>query len=588
MAQAILNRRILLGRAPLVLPAMLLLLAFFVLPLLDNGMRSITDEHGAGFTLARYGRMSSLLHLVYLRSIAYTLSLSGVVTFICILVGYPVAYYLVRYAGRCSSLVVFLLIAPLLTSIIMRTSGWQVLFARRGLINTLLVKDFGLLDQPLKILDTPGIVVAALVHVLVPFMVLSIASVLQGVDRRLEESAQLLGAGRLRTFFEVTLPLSLDGIGTGSILVFMIANGSFVTLVLLGGGLQTLPLLIYEQFNTTRDFAMASTMSTVLLVVALVCLFLQLRMVRRGGADEARLARIDTRVRARLPVSHGLVCLFFLFMTLPIAIVVVASFTDASFVAFPIDKWSLRWFRRVFEYQPYLESARVSFEIAFGATAISAKALGSDASGLACSTSAWASAAMTYLLSPLSMPMIVIGFAALFFLSRIGIGVSFTALLIAHSTVCLPCDGTDGHAVLYRGTDSEGLEEAAALLGANPLQVFWHVILPLIRPGVVAGSLFSFLVSFDNLPISYFFGSPDTLTLPVVMLSYMEHQFDPSIAALSTLQLLFALICLVVVDRLRRGIENTSRQGELPWPCIGHETHRPGWTRVGTSSRLSG
>jgi putative spermidine/putrescine transport system permease protein len=280
MGQPTLNRRILLGRTVLVLPAMLLLLAFFVLPLLDNGMRSITEDHGAGFTLARYGRM--LTDSFYLESIAYTLSLSGVVTLVCVLVGYPVAYYLVRYAGRWSSLVVFLLIAPLLTSIIMRTYGWQVLFARRGLINTLLVRDFGLLDQPLKILDTPGIVVAALVHVLVPFMVLSIASVLQGVDRRLEESAQLLGAGRLRTFLEVTLPLSLDGIGTGSILVFMIANGSFVTLVLLGGGLQTLPLLIYEQFNTTRDFAMASTMSTVLLVVALVCLFLQLRMVRRG------------------------------------------------------------------------------------------------------------------------------------------------------------------------------------------------------------------------------------------------------------------------------------------------------------------
>jgi putative spermidine/putrescine transport system permease protein len=160
---------------------------------------------------------------------------------------------------------------------------------------------------------------------------------------------------------------------------------------------------------------------------------------------------------------------------------------------------------------------------------------------------------MTYLLSPLSMPMIVIGFAALFFLSRVGIGVSFTALLIAHTTVCLPYV-VRTVAATYRGTD-RGLEEAAALLGANPLQVFWHVILPLIRPGIVAGSLFSFLVSFDNLPISYFFGSPDTLTLPVVMLSYMEHQFDPSIAALSTLQLLFAVICLVVVDRLY-GIEN--------------------------------
>jgi putative spermidine/putrescine transport system permease protein len=128
--------------------------------------------------------------------------------------------------------------------------------------------------------------VAALVHVLVPFMVLSIASVLQGIDRRLEESAEILGASGWRAFLEITLPLSMDGIGTGSILVFMVANGSFVTLLMLGGGLQTLPLLIYQQFNTTRDFGMVGTLSSLLLVIALICLWLQLRLVRRqGGAS---------------------------------------------------------------------------------------------------------------------------------------------------------------------------------------------------------------------------------------------------------------------------------------------------------------
>jgi putative spermidine/putrescine transport system permease protein len=242
------------------------------------------------------------------------------------------------------------------------------------------------------------------------------------------------------------------------------------------------------------------------------------------------------------------VLIFFVFMTLPIGIVVVASFTDASFVTFPITGWSLRWFWRIFEYQPYMDSMLVSLEVAFGATVISCLIGVPAAISLARSSSALANAIMTYLLSPLSMPMIVIGFAALFFLSRIGVGVSFTALLIAHTTVCLPYI-LRTVAATYRGT-ARSHEEAAALLGANPLQVFWHVILPLIRPGIVAGSLFSFLVSFDNLPISYFFGQPGTLTLPVVMLSYMEHQFDPSIAALSTLQLLLAIVCLIAVDRL--------------------------------------
>jgi putative spermidine/putrescine transport system permease protein len=272
-----------LRRGLLVLPAVLFLIAFFVLPLVDNGLRSVISPETGKITLVRYVQL--LTDPFYLRVIAETLILSTFVTIICILIGYPVAYHLVRYSGRWSGLIIFLLIAPLLTSIIMRTYGWQVLFARRGLVNTLLVQDLGILGQPIRILNTPEIVVIGLVHVLVPFMVLSIASALQGIDRRLEESAQLLGANRLRTFWEVTLPLSFEGISTGSILVFMIANGSFVTLVLLGGGLKTLPLLIFQQFNTTRDFGMASAMSTVLLVVALACLYVQLRLVRRGGTS---------------------------------------------------------------------------------------------------------------------------------------------------------------------------------------------------------------------------------------------------------------------------------------------------------------
>jgi putative spermidine/putrescine transport system permease protein len=265
----------------LVLPAVLFLVAFFVLPLLGNGARSIAGNDG-GFTISRYVLL--LADGFYLRIAAETLVLSAGVTSICVVIGYPAAYFLVRRSGRWAGLIIFLLIAPLLTSIIMRTFGWQVLFARRGLVNNLLVDHLGLIATPLRFTNSPGIAVAALVHVLVPFMVLSIGTVLQSVDPRLEESAKILGAGRFRTLWEVTLPLSLDGVGTGAILVFMMANGSFVTLVLLGGGLQTLPLMIYQQFNTTRDFGMASAMSTVLLVIAVVCLFLQLRLVRRRGS----------------------------------------------------------------------------------------------------------------------------------------------------------------------------------------------------------------------------------------------------------------------------------------------------------------
>jgi len=267
------------------LPAVLFLLGFFVVPLVGVALRSLEPSfNGAeAGVLAQYERL--LLDSFYLGATAQTVLLSAAVTLICVVVGYPVAYFLVRHSGRYYELIVFLLLAPLLTSIIMRTFGWRVLFARRGLVNEALLS-LGLIDRPILLLNSPGAVVVGLVHVLIPFMVLAIAAVLQGIDRRLEESARIAGATRMQTFWRVTLPLSIDGVGTGAILVFMLATGSFVTILLLGGGgLQTLPLLIYQQFNVTRDFAFAAAMSNVLLVLAILSLFAQLRLVRRRGLD---------------------------------------------------------------------------------------------------------------------------------------------------------------------------------------------------------------------------------------------------------------------------------------------------------------
>ncbi|MER5173046.1 ABC transporter permease [Thioclava kandeliae] len=243
---------------------------------------------------------------------------------------------------------------------------------------------------------------------------------------------------------------------------------------------------------------------------------------------------------------------FFIFMNLPIAVVVVVSFTSAGYASFPIPGWSLKWFARIFEYTPFIDSLWVSLELAVVAT-IASCFLGIPAAlWLSRARSGWATAVTTFLLSPLSMPMIVIGFASLFFLSWLGLGISFTSLAIVHTVICLPYVIRTVTAV-YRAVPP-AYEEAALILGASRLTTFREVTLPLIRPGIAAGCLFSFLTSFDNLPVSYFFGSAQTNTLPVVMLAYMEHQFDPSIAALSTLQLALAVVALVVADRLY-GIE---------------------------------
>ena len=262
-------------------PVLVFLAVFFLVPLGANLLRS--------FNVLDKTATSPFFYYIKLFADSYyrgvfleTFKVSFLTTLICLFVSYPVSYFMVRHAGRWNGLIVFCLIAPLLTSIIMRTFGWNVLFARRGVFNTLLVGT--LIDKPIDILNDQVMVYIGLVHVLVPFMVLSITAVLQTVDVRLEESARILGATGWQAFRRITLPLSLDGVATGCILVFVLTNGSFLTMLLLGGGkVTTLSLLIYQQFNLTQDVGFAAAMGNVLLLSALICLALQARFVRRKG-----------------------------------------------------------------------------------------------------------------------------------------------------------------------------------------------------------------------------------------------------------------------------------------------------------------
>jgi putative spermidine/putrescine transport system permease protein len=242
------------------------------------------------------------------------------------------------------------------------------------------------------------------------------------------------------------------------------------------------------------------------------------------------------------------VVLFFLFLLAPIMIVVIVSFTAQSYITFPIEGFSIRWFVAAYSYPAFINAFVVSLEIAF-LSAITALVLGVPAAlALARGRSAMSQLLMTALLSPLAMPLVVLGFALLFYLSALGIGVSFLALLIAHTVVSLPYV-VRTVAAQYRSL-SLNQEEAALVLGASRLQVFWEVTFPRILPGMFAGALLAILISIDNLPVSYFFGSPRTNTLPVVVLSYLQNQFDPSVAAVSTIQLGFAIVALGAVQLL--------------------------------------
>lgn len=273
-------------RVLLLLPALLFLLIFLGAPLAQNALRSmgISDIPGteSAFTWRYYEKLFTDPY--YINVTWTTLKVAAITTLISLLVGYPVAYFMVRHAGRWAVPLLFVLVWPLLTSIIMRTFGWRVLFARHGFVSEAL-QTAGVIEGPLNVLGTAFIVYLGMVHVAAPFMILSILPVLRGVDTRLEESARILGAGAWSTFLRVTVPLSIEGVITGCVLVFMVAVGSFMTMLLLGdGAVQTLPLLIFQQFNQSQDMGFASAMGNLLLLVVLICLYFQARSTNGSAA----------------------------------------------------------------------------------------------------------------------------------------------------------------------------------------------------------------------------------------------------------------------------------------------------------------
>lgn len=221
----------------------------------------------------------------YYRNIIFrTLKISFLTAFFSLLLGYPLALFLARTRSAWRGVLMFLVIAPLMSGVIVRTYGWIVLLGSEGAVNRLLLST-GLIEQPLTILHTETAVLIALVHILMPYMVFPLFSSLSSQDPDVERAASTLGAGRIRTFFEVTLPLSRAGITMGSALVFTLAAGAVVTPALLGGReVKMLGQQIYELVLSILNWPLASAVASILVICQFFIIALYFRAGRRRGA----------------------------------------------------------------------------------------------------------------------------------------------------------------------------------------------------------------------------------------------------------------------------------------------------------------
>lgn len=216
------------------------------------------------------------------RVLGNTLLLGVQVTVLALLIGYPLAYLYSVSSRRMQQLLIFLILLPLLTSAVVRTFAWIVILGRQGIINSALL-DLGWIDAPLKLLYTPGAVTVALAQIEMALMVLPLITALGNIDPNLTHASRALGAGRWRTFFQVTLPLSMPGLLAGCLLVFAAAVSAFVTQTLVGGGQQLfMPYYMYQQAVQANNYPFAATIAMALLVSVLVIVTLVNLIGRRS------------------------------------------------------------------------------------------------------------------------------------------------------------------------------------------------------------------------------------------------------------------------------------------------------------------
>jgi putative spermidine/putrescine transport system permease protein len=207
---------------------------------------------------------------VMLQAIFATNWISLLVTTSVLLLGYPIAYYLANRRGLRFTLVVFCIIVPYFTSIIVRTYSWMVLLGRTGLINQSL-RDLGLIDAPLPLLYNKTGIVIGMTYVLLPYMVLTLFAAMKSIDRNLLLAARGMGAGGAMIFWRVYLPLSLHGVISGALIVFILSIGFFITPALMGGPSDVMvAMLIERSVEITLDWPTAAVMSLFLLAVTLI------------------------------------------------------------------------------------------------------------------------------------------------------------------------------------------------------------------------------------------------------------------------------------------------------------------------------
>ncbi|MFM8266888.1 MAG: ABC transporter permease subunit [Ilumatobacteraceae bacterium] len=507
-------------------------------------------------------------------------------TFLCAVVAFPIAYLLATRVRRGKGIVLALLAVPFFTNFLIRTLAWRIVLAPKGLISNTLVS-WGVIAERLAVLDTRLGVQIGVVYNYLPLMVFPLFVALDRLDPVLREASKDLFAGRLRTFVQVTLPLSAPGIIAGVVLVFVPLAGDYITANVLGGADGNMPgNLVATQFLQSQNPPLGAAIAVILVASILAVLaigFVVARVLRAAASFDRRIGAVlglgvalgsglfmlrpslsslvaVVLAIAVLVVGVGIVAVLpergttsalwaasgavIAFLYLPLVFVVAHSFNNNK----ALEVWSgfsTRWYREMWDNSLLTGSVRSSFGAA-AVAALIAVVLGTLAGiALARRPGRWTVGFMAVVLLVLTTPEIVdatgmqlqfVGFGGVFRqgLVPLWIGQSIFSAAVVTLIVRARMQGMD-----------ESLEQAAADLFATPFTAFRQITLPLIAPAVLAGGLLAFTFALDNVIISDFVKAPGTNTFPTYVLGQVKTVRKPDIASMASVLLLVTLLAIV-------------------------------------------
>ncbi|MDF3074906.1 MAG: ABC-type spermidine/putrescine transporter, permease [Alphaproteobacteria bacterium] len=275
------------GWGGLIVPAVLVLLIVFVLPIGQLALNSLHVKAGPGmidptWTLDNYIRFLS--DPFYYGILLETFILGIVVVSICLVIGFPVAYFLARTRSRWRGALIFAVVSPLLISVVIRNLGWLPVLGSSGVINWLLLS-LGILSQPVQLINNYTGVVIGLTHALSPFMILSLMTVIQRIEPEIEEASINLGASPLETFWRIVVPLSRPGVLAGYLLVFTVVLSAFTTPGMMGGNrVLVMSTYIGQQIRTALNYPFAAMAAIILMLVTTLTTLIALRL--SGGKNQ--------------------------------------------------------------------------------------------------------------------------------------------------------------------------------------------------------------------------------------------------------------------------------------------------------------